>query len=220
MIMSSYWKINLRIFEAIISGPLYAGILLIIPFGMLTALSVVMDPSFVIYEFLPEELLFIPWLILSIFISLGNIRVSSICGSDSGKKRIITISNTNIEKYMKRNINNVSENIAQDIYICIDKMKSKQIKSLTNRRREYGIDIVVEDTSNQIISIAVSSTSRGSGDINGFNIIVELLVSFEPPFFPWNRIKYNGNIELKMQIEESIESFLKKMQFNYLSEAA
>lgn len=187
---------------------------------MLTALSVIMDPSFVIYEFLPEELLFIPWLILSIFISLGNIRVSSICGSDSGKKRIITISKTNLEKYMKRSINNVSENIAQDIYICIEKIKSKQIKSLTNRSREYGIDIVVEDTSNQIISIAVSSTSRGSGDINGFNIIVELLVSFEPPFFPWNRIKYNGNIELKMQIEESIESFLKKMQFNYLSEAA
>jgi hypothetical protein len=218
--MSSYWKINWRIFEAIISGPLYAGIILIIPFGMLTALSVVMDPSFVIYEFLPEELLFIPWFILSIFISLGNIRVSNICGSESGKKRIITISNTNIEKYMKRSINNVSENIAQDIYICIDKMKSKQIKSLTNRIREYGIDIVVEDTSNQIISIAVSSSSRGIGDVKGLNIIVELLVSFEPPFFPWNRIKYNGNIELKMQIEESIEDFLKKMQFNYLIESA
>jgi hypothetical protein len=121
---------------------------------------------------------------------------------------------------MNRSINNVSENIAQDIYICIDKMKSKKIKSLTNRRREYGIDIVVEDTSNQIISIAVSSSSRGIGDVKGLNIIVELLVSFEPPFFPWNRIKYNGNIELKMQIEESVEDFLKKMQFNYLIESA
>ena len=218
--MRKYNKINLRIIEALISGPFYAAILLIIPFGMLTAISVVMDPGFVIYEFLPEELLFIPWVIISIFISLGNIRVSRICGSAFGKKRIITIKNINTENYIRSNSNNIIENIAHDIYVCIKKTKLNQIRSLTNRDREYGIEIIIEDALNEIISIAVSSASPSSSRINGNNLIVELLVSFEPPLFPWNRIKYNGNIELKHQVEMEIEDFLQKRQLNYSSETA
>ncbi len=218
--MRKYIRINWKIIEALISGPFYAAILLIIPFGMLTAISVVMDPGFVIYEFLPEELLFIPWVIISIFISLGNIRVSRICGSIFGKKRIITINNINMEDYIQRNSNSIVENIAQDIYLCIEKTKLNQIRSLTNRNREYGIEIIIEDVLNEIISIAVSSASPSLSSIKGYNLTVELLVSFEPPVFPWNRIKYNGNIELKHQIEVEIEDLLQKRRLNFSSESA
>ena len=218
--MRKYIRINWRIIEALISGPFYAAILLIIPFGMLTAISVVMDPGFVIYEFLPEELLFIPWVIISIFISLGNIRVSRICGSGFGKKRIITINNINMEDYIQRNSNSIVENIAHDLYLCIEKTKFNQIRSLTNRNREYGIEIIIEDALNEIISIAVSSASPSLSSLKVCNLTVELLVSFEPPVFPWNRIKYIGNIELKHQIEVEIEDFLQKRRLNFSSQTA
>ena len=212
---SRYEKLNWSAIEAIISGPVYAALLLLIPFGMLTALSVVMDPGFMVYEFLPEELLFIPWVILSVFISLGNIRISNIRGSIHGKNRIITITNIMAENYMKNNGEFFLDKIAKDIGSYIEESNQKNIKSLTTKIREYGSDIIVEDNENQILSIAVSSSAWSSTNKKSNSIIVEVLVSLEPPFFPWSRIKYNGNLDLKQKIEESIENYLKKMQFSY-----
>lgn len=212
---SIYEKLNWSTLEAIISGPVYAALLLLIPFGMLTALSVVMDPGFMVYEFLPEELLFIPWVILSVFISLGNIRISNIRGSIYGKNRIITITNIKAENYMKNNGEIFLDKIAKDIGSYIEESNEKNIKSLTTKIREYGSDIIVEDNENQILSIAVSSSALSSTNKKSNSLIVEVLVSLEPPFFPWSRIKYNGNLDLKQKIEEIIENYLKKMQFSY-----
>lgn len=212
---SIYEKLNWSTLEAIISGPVYAALLLLIPFGMLTALSVVMDPGFMVYEFLPEELLFIPWVILSVFISLGNIRISNIRGSIYGKNRIITITNIKAENYMKNNGEIFLDKIAKDIGSYIEESNEKNIKSLTTKIREYGSDIIVEDNENQILSIAVSSSAWSLTNKKSNSLIVEVLVSLEPPFFPWSRIKYNGNLDLKQKIEEIIENYLKKMQFSY-----
>ena len=119
------------------------------------------------------------------------------------------------ENYMKNNGEIFLDKIAKDIGSYIEESNQKNIKSLATKIREYGSDIIVEDNENQILSIAVSSSAWSSTNKKSNSIIVEVLVSLEPPFFPWSRIKYNGNLDLKQKIEESIENYLKKMQFSY-----
>jgi hypothetical protein len=68
------------ILVSFISGPLIATLLLLIPLGVLIGLFEVIDPAFVAYEFIPEEILFFPWLFLCITISFINIRATYLLG--------------------------------------------------------------------------------------------------------------------------------------------
>ena len=213
---NDYRLINWKILGAVISGPIYAAILLLIPFGMLTAISVVMDPGFVIYEFLPEELLFIPWLVLSIIISSGNIRISNIFNNVSAKNKIITISDTYKSDHFQSKDNGILQNLAQDIYLKLKKSSLKDIKSLQIKERDYGLDVVIEDHDSQIIAIALSSSFVEPSLSKKMNLIIELLISFEPPFFPWKRIKYNANIALKLKIESIIVNLLNDLNYTYV----
>jgi len=61
-----------NILLGLLSGPLLAALILLVPMGILTGLSVVLDPSLAMYEFVPEEALVVPFTILAVLISAAN----------------------------------------------------------------------------------------------------------------------------------------------------
>jgi len=201
--------------ESTISGFFYSTIIFIVPFGMLTGLSALMDPSLVLYEFLPEEALFIPWIILSLLISWGNINIANVFRDNSCKNKIFTIRDFDIHKYLNNGDERYVELVSEEISAFISNKCTKQISSLNKLHRSDGVELIINDIHNQILLVSISSSLPARKLGGNITAILEIMISLQIPFLPWKRAKFRANSILKAEIENLIEVFLKDKKISY-----
>jgi hypothetical protein len=208
-------KMVYSVLESVISGFFYSTIIFIVPFGMLTGLSALMDPSLVLYEFLPEEVLFIPWIILSLLIVWGNVNIANLFRDSACKNKIFTIRDFDVHKYVNKGDERYVELFSEEISTFILNKRLNQLSSITKLHRSDGIGLAIKDIRNQTLLVSISSFLPDKKFDTNNTPILEIMISVEVPFLPWKRARFRANIILKGEIENLIEVFLNNKKISY-----
>lgn len=208
-------KLVYSVLESAISGFFYSTIIFIVPFGMLTGLSALMDPSLVLYEFLPEEVLFIPWIILSLLIAWGNVNIANLFRDSACKNKIFTIQDFDIHKFVNKGDERYVDLISEEISTFISNKCLNQLSSITKLHRSDGVGLAIKDIRNQILLVSISSSLPDKKFDANNTAILEIMISLEAPFLPWKRARFRANTILKAEIENLIEVFLNNKNISF-----
>ena len=201
---------NFDILLALISGPIVSTLLMLLPLGVLIGLFEVIDPAFVAYEYVPEEILFIPWIISLIFISFVNLRSTYLLkGLDRPTSTYIIDTNLfytppedrfDLDEYPGKNICN--------------EFKSYLTKTVPDMscsglsHKEYGWSFVVDNDINSIIEISFSFA--GIDELNPRVEKYEITIDYSPPLNPFYRISFSPNVSTYAKIDDALKSFMSR----------
>jgi hypothetical protein len=201
---------NFDIFLALISGPIVSTLLMLIPLGVLIGLFEVIDPAFVAYEYVPEEILFIPWIITLIFISFVNLRSTYLLKSLDRPTSTYVI-DTSLFYTPPEERYDVDEYPGKSI--C-NEFKSYLLKILPDAscsvtsHKEYGWSFLVDTDINSIIEVSFSFA--GIDELNPRVEKYEITIDYSPPLNPFYRISFSPNVSNYAKIDESLKSFMSK----------
>lgn len=187
----------------------------LIPLGMITASVIVIDPSFVAYEFLPEELLLIPWLFCSIIISFSNTRSAYLIGTSETPFTSF---------YIKTFIYfvEVSERFDSDefpgrklCYSIHDFLKSNIYDYIISTPLHEDDSWSFFISNDNFCTISVSIYFLGNEDENPHIEEFEISIQYTPPLNPLKRLKFTPDHILMKQIKDKVVEFMFKNKINY-----
>jgi hypothetical protein len=209
-----------RILLGLISGPILSALLLAIPLGVLTGVSVALDPSLAMYEFTPVEELLAPFVLLAAFISVANVRHAINMSHDKNAARIFEIST---DRYSEddsgaENIHGHSGKLlaAEFIrFLATREDGAVEIGEATGEDYGWGFWIGEKGFSPMWVAIAHS----GPSEIDESKDDYVLAVTLEPPVTPWRRLAYKPDFALRDRIERHLVDFLASHDIPYTTEA-
>ncbi len=228
-----FWDILL----GLVSGPLVAALLLLIPLGALTGLTVALDPNLDMYEFAPEEELLVPWGILAAMISIANIHVALVNAAVPRPSQIFTIrtekyrttdvdGETTAEPPQEREMFSVhagmdtgwrhGRHLVDDMVSFIGARKPEDVEISAPEAEDYGWSFTVGTKNLYPLQVAVSFVDVVDHvrDIEEY----ELSVDFDPPMLPWKRFGYQPDVALRDRIEADIVGFLTSQGVSFTAE--
>jgi hypothetical protein len=229
-----FWDILL----GLVSGPMIAALLLLIPLGALTGLTVALDPNLDLYEFAPEEELLVPWAILAVMISIANIHVALVNAAVSRPSQIFTI---RTEKYrttgpeeeetttrpQEREMFSVhagmdtgwrhGRHLVEDIVAYIGAREPEEVVIDPPEAEDYGWSFMIGTRNLYPLQVAISFVDVVDHvrDIEEY----ELSVDFDPPFLPWKRFSYQPDVALRDRVEGHIVDLLKSKGVSFTMES-
>ncbi len=228
-----FWDIVL----GLVSGPIVAALLLLIPLGALTGLTVALDPNLDIYEFAPEEELLVPWAILAAMISIANIHVALVNAAVSRPSQIFTIrtekyratstgGETPTERPQEREMFSVhagmdtgwrhGRHLVDDMVAFISARKPEDVEISAPEAEDYGWSFTIGTKSLYPLQVAISFVDVVDHvrEIEEY----ELSVDFDPPLLPWKRFSYRPDVDLRDRVEAHITEFLTSQGVSFTAE--
>lgn len=200
----------------LLSGPLLAALILLIPLGILTGLSVVLDPSLAMYEFVPEEELLGPFIILTILISGANIRLAVVMGRDRKAGRVIRLTT---DRYADdpSGVDNIHGHpgraFARELQAFLATREGKGVSLGTPTDEDYGWGFWVGEKEFSPLWVAIAHAGRASEDERADEYVIA--VTLEPPILPWRRLTYRPDFDFRDEIEMQVKEFLANNKINF-----
>ncbi len=199
-----------NVLAALASGPLLAGLLLLVPLGVLTGLNAALDPSLAIDEFAPEEELVIPFLLLATLISAANVRLASVMshGSETGRLfGVVTVRYKNDPCGELHAHGHRGRQLALDFQEFLMRREDKPLTLGPPVAEDYGWKFPVERKDFSPLWVLVAHVGQGDVDKPADEFIVS--VAFEPPLLPWRRFAYRPDFVLRDKVESQFMEFLR-----------
>ena len=209
--------VNFDIFLGLISGPIVSTLLMLLPLGVLVGLFEVLDPAFVAYEYIPEEILFIPWALLMIFISFVNTRASYLLHKIHGTSTTYLIQT---DKYFNPTNTRLEQDEFPGQIICLSFQLylNSILPDFSNNppyHKDYGWSILADKDENSLIEITFAFS--GIDQIDPHIEIYEISIDYLPPFNPFSLVNFAPNTIYYSLIHDALESFMKNHGINLCS---
>lgn len=196
------------ILVSFISGPLIATLLLLIPLGVLIGLFEVIDPAFVAYEFIPEEILFFPWLFLCITISFINIRATYL---------LRLLDKSSVFYLLRTDKFYTAPEDRLDLDEYPGKFLSNQFRSFIINEmsyyscsmpihKDYGWSLLFDNDINSVVEVSFALT--GIDELNPHIEEYEISIDYIVPFNPSFRISFSPNEEYFGKIVHLLNRFM------------
>jgi len=201
---------------ALASGPLLAGLLLLVPLGVLTGLNVALDPSLAIDEFAPEEELVIPFLLLAGLISAANARLSWVMSRGSQSGRIFKVTTA---RYHDDPCGSLHEHGHRGVQLALDfqdfvtRQKDEPLTFGMPVAEDYGWKFSIERKNFSALWTLIAQVGQEEDDEAFDEYIVT--VAFEPPLLPWGRLAYNPDFLLREELERYFIAFLRARELRF-----
>lgn len=211
-----FWEIVL----GLLSGPLLATLILLVPFGVLTGVYVVLDPSLAMYEFTPEIELLVPFVMLAVLISAANVRLAFVMSRDRNAGRVF-------EATTDRYVGDTSG--AQNIHGHPGKLFALEFSQFLKDRHgaritvgepsgeDYGWGFRIGEKGYSPLWVAIAHSGRSAPDEPAEDYAIA--VTLEPPLLPWKRLSYKPDFALKNEIERRLIEFLDSKNIRFVTEA-
>lgn len=220
------------------AGPVLSTIIFLIPLGMLTGAAVVLDTSLAMTEFIPEEILLLPWLGLAALISAGSIRVAIIDHGDEGSGKILTVLTNRYhdeseKEYdegqpMKKFVfptepgdeeeekHRPGKKFVDDFILFVTTQEDNRATVGKPVSENYGWGFRVETEG--FTPVWVEFDYGGVIDPKDNTEEFEISVSPEHPVLPWKRLWYRPNFALRDDVERDLVDFLTLKGIGYTVE--
>ena len=202
----------------IVSGPIISALILLIPLGMITASVIVIDPSFVAYEFLPEEILAIPWIICSIIISFSNARAAYLIGTANAPSTTYYVKTPIF--FVDVNKRGLSDefpgrNFCEQIYKTIKTNFDDYIITLP-LHEDYSWSFLISKNENCLIFISIYFLGN---DVRNPHIEeFEISIQYQAPISPLLRLKFKPDQNLMRDVNSIFVQFLNNNNLKYSHE--
>jgi hypothetical protein len=208
-----------NVLVALASGPILAGLILLMPLAVLIGLSVAIDPSLAIDEFVPEEELLLPWILLSGLISAANVRFALIMAQDKKAGRVFEITT---DKYADdpsgaQNIHgHPGKRLAEDFIRFLATCEGDEVQAGEPSAEDYGWGFWLGEKGFSPLWVAFAHEGRSKEDEKTDKYLAA--VTLEPPILPWRRWVFKPDIPLRDRIERRLVEFLASSGLPYTSE--
>lgn len=194
---------------ALLSGFVLAAIVLLIPLGILTGLSVVLDPSLAMFEFVPEEELLIPFLLLALLISAANVRLVVVMARDRKAGRVLRVTT---DRYADdpSGADNIHGHpgraFAEELKAFLRARESRRVSLGPSTGEDYGWGFWIGEDDYSPLWLAIAHGGRPDEDARAEEYVIA--VTLEPPLMPWRRLAYRPDFDLRDEIERQVKEFL------------
>lgn len=192
------------------SGPILAALILLVPLGVLTGLNVALDPSLAIDEFAPEEELFVPFILLSVLISVGNARLAWVMSRESEPERLYKVTT---ERFLADPSSEMhmhghrGRQLAADFKTFLAGSDDGTLNFGELVEEDYGWKFSINRKDFSELWIRIAHVRQPAGDKKSDHYV--LTVAFEPPFLPWRRLAYEPDFPLHHEAERQLVKFLR-----------
>lgn len=205
---------------ALLSGPVLSALLLLIPLGMLTGLSVVLDPSLAMFEFVPEEELLLPFLLLAVLISAANVRLATVMARDRKYDRIFKLT-TSLYFDDASGADNIhghpGRDFARDFSHFFASHERATVTLSEPIGEDYGWGFWAERSGFSPLWVAFAHSGRKKDGERADDYMVA--VTMEPPLLPWRRLTYKPDFHLRHKIEVRLKEFFASRNIAYVQQA-
>lgn len=204
----------------LLSGPVLAGLLMLVPLAMLTGLSAVLDPSLAMYEFVPEEELLLPFLLIAGLISAANARLAVVMSRDRKAGRLFEVTT---DRYAsdpsgKDNIHgHPGRQFAQDFIHYLATREGPGVALGEPVGEDYGWGFWIEEKGFSPLWVAIAHSGRRTPDEPDEDYV--LAITLEPPLLPWRRLRYRPDFALRDEVERQLIEFLHERRMRFVTEA-
>lgn len=210
--------LNIDILLALISGPVVSTLLMLIPLGILIGLFEVLDPAFVAYEYVPEEILFIPWIMILLFISFVNVRavylLKNLERASSSYMLETTLFYTPPEDRLDQD-EYPGKLICREFQLYLMNMFPDFSCSITSHK-DYGWAFTVDTDINSMIEISFSFAGINESQPNKEKY--EVTIDYSPPLNPFYRISFSPNVSTYDKVHGALIKFMSKNEIELKSE--
>lgn len=209
-----------NILLGLLSGPVLAALILLVPLGILTGLSAALNPSLAMYEFVPEEELLAPFVLIAILISVANVRLALVMSRDAKAGRIIR---AKTDRYVDdpsgaENIHGHRGRIlADELRRFIAAHEDTPISLSKPIGEDYGWGFWVREKAFSPVWVAIAHS--GSIDVDERKEEYIIAITLEPPILPWRRLRYRPDFPLRDEIEQRVTEFLAEKNISYAIES-
>lgn len=199
----------------LLSGPVLAALFLLIPLGVLTGLAAVVNPSLALDEFVPEEELVIPFVLIAGLISTANTRLALLMARDVPGERIFEVTTArykgdpSAEGHMHHH---PGRRFAQDLIGFLNENVAMKATCGTPTPEDYGWKFSIQREGFSPLWLAVAHL--GNPDESSSEKYV-LAATLEPPLFPWTRLAYKPDFALREQVEQRVAEFLRSNALSF-----
>jgi hypothetical protein len=206
------------VFVGLISGPILAALVMLLPLGVLTGVSAALDPSLAMYEFTPEEDLLLPWIILAVMISAANIRLALVMSQDTRAGRIFSIET---ERFLndpsgEENVNgHRGKQFVEEFTRFLVEREGDRVHAGEPVSEDYGWGFWLGEKGYSPLLVAIAHGGRAKGEKAEQYLAG---VTLEPPLMPWRRLTYKPDIPLRDRVEKHLSDFLTANQMSFTSE--
>lgn len=201
---------NFDIFVSLISGPILATLIMLLPLGVLIGLFEVIDPAFVAYEYIPEEILFIPWLFLCIFISAINVR-STYLLSLLDRSTVLYLIRTDRFFAAPEERQGMDEYPGRYLSTEFRSYITHEVPDISCSmpvHNDYGWSLLFDNDVNSVIetSFALTGIDESNPHVEEYEISIDYIVPSNPSF----RISFSPNQEYFDKINHYLEHFMSR----------
>lgn len=200
--------LNLDIFLGLISGPIVSTLLMLLPLGVLIGLFEVLDPSFVAYEYVPEEILFIPWIIVMVFISFVNTRAAYLLNKIDRLSAAYIIQTDKFYTPPEKRIDQ-DEFPGKSICIAFQAFINAVLPDLSSAapyHKDYGWSILIDEDENSLIETTFAFA--GMDDLNPHIEIYEFTIDYSTPLNPFYLASFSPNLLYYNQLNDAFKAFV------------
>jgi hypothetical protein len=204
------------VLAGVLSGPLLSALLLLIPLGVLTGLNVALDPSLAIDEFAPEEELFIPFILIAIFISTANGRFAWAMSGDNDSARIFEVTSG---RYLDDSSGashphgHRGRQLLLDFIAFLANTPELSVTVDEPVTEDYGWKLSIRRDGFSPIWIVVAHEGPATEEelTEKYTVAVTLL----PPFLPWRRLTFKPDFTLREKVERQFIAFLRVRNLSF-----
>jgi hypothetical protein len=199
-----------NVLAGLVSGPILAGLILLIPLGVLTGLTAALDPSLAIDEFAPEEELIIPFILIAVLISVANARLAWVMSRDIEAGRLFKVTT---ERYIGDPSGEMhvhghrGRQLALDFIQFLVGHNGESVALGEPVAEDYGWKSWIRKKEFSPLWIVVAHIAQPRDDNPAEEYIVA--VTLEPPLLPWRRLVYKPDFSLRNEVERQLIEFLR-----------
>jgi len=192
----------------ILSGPFLAALILLIPLGVLVGLSAVVNPSLAIDEFVPEEELILPFVLIAGLISAANARLASLMTSDATRIFEVTTSRYRNDPSSEGHMHgHRGRQFALDLIKFLEHGDALGAKLSAPAQEDYGWRFSIQRKGFSPLWLAVAQVGEPDDDSPTDEYV--LAATLEPPLLPWSRLVYRPDFALRKDVERRLVDFLR-----------
>ena len=210
MFLKNFFRkiLNFNIFLGLVSGPIVSTLLMLLPLGVLIGLFEVIDPAFVAYEYVPEEILFIPWILIMLFISFVNTRAAYLLNNFDNNSAAYMIQTDKFYTPSEKRIDH--DEFPGKIICCAFKTflttVLPDLSCSEPYHKDYGWSFLVDKDENSLIETTFAFA--GIDDLNPHIEIYEITIDYSPPLNPFYLASFSPNAICFNQINDALKDFM------------
>lgn len=198
-----------NVLAALASGPVLAALILLLPLGVLTGVTVALNPSLAIDELAPEEELLIPFVLIAALISTANARLAWIMSPDTKSGRIFKVTTTRYSTDPSREEHphgHSGRRLGLDFIQFLTRRYGGSVAMSAPEAEDYGWKFWIQREGFSPLCVAVAHVSAPTEDNPTEEY--DIAVTLEPPLLPWRSLAYRPDFGLRDEIEQRLSEFL------------